>query len=120
MSRDLTSNQRRALECFKTARSRGVALSAQASEQGLNVRVVYDAVAALRRKGVLPAAGSGKSVKAADFMAVRVAPPPIPVGGETVCSLHVGATLIQCRQWPPAAWLASLAGVSGDAAPERD
>lgn len=119
MSRDLTSNQRRALECFKTARSRGVPLSAQASQQGLSARVIYDAVAALRRKGVLPAAGSGRSVKAADFVAVQVAP-PIPADAGTVCSLHVGATLIQCRQWPPAAWLASLAGVSGDAAPERD
>ena len=120
MRKDLTSNQRRALECFRTARSRGVALSAQASEQGLNVRVVYDAVAALRRKGVLPAAGSGRSVKAADFMAVRVSPPPIPAGGQTVCGLRVGATVIECHQWPPAAWLASLAGVSVDAAPDRD
>lgn len=108
MSRDLTSNQQQALECFRTARSRGVALSAQASEQGLNARVIYDAVAALRRKGVLPAAGSGKLVKASDFVAVRAAPPPTPVGAGAVCSLRVGATLIECRQWPPAAWLASL------------
>ena len=119
MRKDLTSNQRRALECFRTARSRGVALSAQASEQGLNARVIYDAVAALRRKGVLPAAGSGKSVKAADFVAVRLRPPGIPADASVVCSLHVGATRIECRQWPPAAWLASIAGVSSDAAPDR-
>ena len=119
MSRDLTSNQQQGLECFRTARSRGVALSAQAREQGLNVRVIYDAVAALRRKGVLPAAGSDRSIEAAGFVAVRVVPPPIPAGTEAVCSLRVGATLIECRQWPPAAWLFSLAGVSGDAAPVR-
>jgi hypothetical protein len=120
MSKDLTSNQRQALECFRTARSRGVALSAQAREQGLNVRVIYDAVAALRRKGLLPTAGSGRSVEATDFVAVRVAPIPISTGGEAVCRLRVGVALIECRQWPPAAWLTSLAEVSGDAAPGRD
>lgn len=88
MSRDLTSNQRQALECFRTARSRGVELRAQAREQGLSVRVIYDAVAALRRKGVLPAAGSSRSVEAADFVAVRVVAPPLAAGGEAVCSLR--------------------------------
>ena len=76
MSKGLTSNQKQALECFRAARSRGVELSAQAREQGLSVRVIYDAVAALRRKGVLPAAGSEKLVKAADFVAVQMAPSP--------------------------------------------
>lgn len=114
MGKELTVNQRRALECFRRAHEHGVALSAQAREQGLNVRVVYDAVAALRRKGLLPVGGP----QAADFLAVRVAR-PVSGSGEPVCCLRIGAALIECRQWPPAAWLASLAEVR-DAAPAQD
>lgn len=53
----LSRRQQRALECFRQARQRGVVLSARARESGLGVREVYDAVAALRRKGVLPSVG---------------------------------------------------------------
>lgn len=119
--RQLTANQRAALACFRLARERGVALSAQAREQGLNQRVIYDAVAALRRKGVLPPGRPLRPVVAGDFLAVRVAPSAdAPVIGASVCRLRIGAALIECNQWPPASWLASLSAGDADAAPERD
>lgn len=39
MSDRMTANQRTALECYRTAKRCGKALSAQAREQGLNVRL---------------------------------------------------------------------------------
>jgi hypothetical protein len=120
-ARRLTVNQQAALECFRRAQERGVALSAQAREQGLNVRVTYDAVAALRRKGALPPGKRSRPVSAGDFLAVRVAPQAdAPMAGATVCRLRIGAALIECSQWPPAVWLASLTGTDHDAAPERN
>jgi hypothetical protein len=120
-ARRLTVNQRAALECFQRAQSRGVALSAQAREQSLNVRVVYDAVAALRRKGALPPGRGSRPAGAGDFLAVRVAPQAdAPMLGAAVCRLRIGSALIECSQWPPAAWLASLTGTDADAAPGRD
>lgn len=108
----MTTNQRTALECYRTALRRGVALSAQAQEQGLSARVVYDAIAALRRNGTLPTPTRSRRTAAKErFVAVRVAQPAV---GSTppsavVCHVHVGMTLISCQQWPPAAWLATLA-----------
>jgi len=118
--RGMTANQRAALACYQRAQERGVALSAQAREQGLNQRVVYDAVAALRRKGVLPPGTRSRPARAGDFLAVRVAPSAdAPMLGMSVCRLRIGAVLIECSQWPPAPWLASLITGDADAAPER-
>lgn len=109
----MTARQQRALACFEQAHERGVALSAHARELGLGVREVYDAVAALRRKGVL-APGAKRAPRAAPdvakgFVRVRVqadaAAPATPI----CCRLRVGAMLIECAVWPPAAWVASLA-----------
>ena len=118
MSQKMTANQRMALECYRTARRRGKALRAQAREQGLNVRVVYDAIAALRRNGTLPAPGVTRTSAQSQFVAVRVTPPAAhsPPAGAVLCHVRIGATLISCQQWPPAAWLATLAAGSDDAA----
>lgn len=118
MSKELTRNQRQALECLRRAQASRIALSAQAREQGLSVRVIYDAVAALRRKGVLPTVGSDMGAAAGDFVAVRVAPPAMhsTPAGAVVCHVRVGTTLISCQQWPPAAWLATLGQAGADAA----
>lgn len=114
MSETMTVNQRRALECFRAARKRGVALCAYAREQGLSERVIYDAVAALRRKGMLPAAGPTAAPATKDFVVVRMA--PAPATHSAVCRLHVGGAVIECHQWPPAAWLATLGQAGFDAA----
>ncbi len=114
----MTANQRTALECYRTAKRRGNALSAQAREQGLNIRLVYDAIAALRRNGTLPVPGARRVSAQSDFVAVRVAPPAVHSAppGVAVCHVRVGATLISCQQWPPAVWLTTLAAGGGDAA----
>ena len=109
----MTVNQRRALACAQQAREHGMALSAYARKRGFNERQIYDGIAALRRKGMLPAAGPVAAAKN-DFVAVRMAPTPALHG--TVCRVQVGDALIQCHQWPPAAWLATLAQVGADAA----
>lgn len=108
---NMTANQRQALQCDRMARRRGVALSAQAREQGLNVRVVYDAIAALRRNGTLPAPGATRAATKSKFVAVRVATAAMDATPHSavVCQVRVGTILISCQQWPPAAWLANLA-----------
>lgn len=114
----MTANQRAALDCYRTAKRRGNALSAQARELGLNIRVVHDALAALRRNGTLPVPGARRALAQSDFVAVRVAPPAVhsAAPGVAVCHVRVGATVISCQQWPPAVWLATLAAGGGDAA----
>jgi hypothetical protein len=69
--RDLTQKQRRAMTVAEAARTAGWTLSAYCTEQGLNMREVYDAIAALRRSGVLPRAQRSRRRKS-EFVAVRV------------------------------------------------
>lgn len=53
-SRELTERQRQAIECMEAARSAGMTLSGYVRAQGLNLRGVYDAIAQLRRRGIIP------------------------------------------------------------------
>jgi hypothetical protein len=85
----------------------------------LSVRVVYDAIAALRRNGTLPAPVSKGALATRDFVAVRIAPPSADRAAaphSVVCHVRIGQALITCQQWPPAAWLATLGQVSRDVA----
>jgi transposase-like protein len=118
MSDKMTANQRRALECVQQARAQGMTLSAYARKRGFNDRQIYDAIAALRRNGTLPAPGSTRTSAKSDFVAVRVAPPSTSTAPpvSVVCQVRVGRALISCQQWPPAAWLSTLGQVSIDAA----
>jgi hypothetical protein len=118
MSDKMSVNQRRALECVQEAREQGMALSSYARKRGYDERQVYDAVAALRRKGALPAPGTARSTGKSKFVAVRIAPFAVPPAPPEfmVCQIRVGHTLISCQQWPPAAWLATLGQASLDAA----
>jgi hypothetical protein len=116
----LTDKQRRALEHVERARSAGMTLSGYARSQGFGVRAIYDSMVALRKKGVLaPATGDDRSA----FVAVRVAPTmpsaatPAIHGTSPMCRLRMGALVIECAQWPPAAWVSSLLGSPADAAP---
>jgi len=65
----MTEKQRRALEAMEAARRQGCSLTEHAKAQGLAVREIYDALAALRRKGVLPKAAREPKSK---FVSVRV------------------------------------------------
>jgi hypothetical protein len=122
MMKDLTEKQRTGMAAAEAARTAGLTLSAYCTAQGLNVREVYDAIAALRRSGVLPRAERSQARKG-EFVAVRVVKPQEPSPAMTpprpgmVCRLvHASGLVIECGQWPPAGWLLSLTSGLRDAA----
>jgi len=119
MSKDLTDKQQRALEHVERARGAGMTLSDYARAEGVEVRPIYDSMVALRKKGMLtprvPRTQSG-------FVSVRVkrdstVPTPAIAGSKLICRLRIGATTIECAEWPPASWLAALLSTHADAAP---
>ena len=118
MAEKLTEKQQWALEHREGSRRAGLTLSAYAGVHGLSVRELYDALAALRRKGVLPRPVPGAKSR---FVAVRVTPgaavvPPVP--RTAVCRVLIGnAAVLECGEWPPVAWLATLLAGRTDAAP---
>lgn len=119
---EMTEKQRAAFEALQGARREGRSLSEYAKAHGLAIWELYNALACLRRKGLLPKSGRKSRNK---FIAVRVMPErPVTVaspvlGGAVLCRLvHRGGYLIECMQWPPALWLASLKDAS-DAACHR-
>jgi hypothetical protein len=112
-----TEKQGQAIEAIRGARNEGVALSKYAEGHGLVIREVYDAIACLRRKGLLPKPKS-------KFVAVRVVAPSEPKQAlparhpsgalcRIVCS-H--GSMIECMQWPPPAWVAALMSERADVA----
>jgi hypothetical protein len=120
MKKDLTEKQRHALEHVERARSTGMRLTDYARAHGVEVRAIYDSMAALRKKGLL-AQAVARSQSA--FVAVRVkaagkgGPAPTAVPGLLTCRLRVGAVVIDCAQWPPATWVVALGTGQTDAAP---
>lgn len=70
-----TEKQRQAIEAMEGARSEGVALSKSAEARGLSIRELYDAIACLRRKGLLPKPMRKTKSK---FVAVQVVAPSGP------------------------------------------
>jgi hypothetical protein len=118
MNMKVTDKQRRALQHIEQARSEGMALSDYARAHGVSAREIYDAMAALRRKGVLPPA---KPSSQSAFVALRVKPAapaatlPTTPSGALICRLRLGAAVIECAQWPPAAWVTALATGCADA-----
>ena len=120
MTAKLSDKQRQAIECVERARGEGVKLSQYARAHGLGLRPIYDALAAARRKGVAARVVSSAS---SPFVAVRVsakrslATPMAPARSSVICRVLIGgATVIECAEWPPAAWLAALAVGRADAA----
>ena len=116
MSTSMTEKQRVAFEAREAAQSAGKTLTDYAKAHGLDVRELYDALAALRRKGVLPRSERKQRNK---FVAVRVGAQALPsrVSGMAVCRVvSREGYVIECAQWPPASWLASLARNAVDAA----
>ena len=116
MAEKLTAKQQWALEHRECSRREGLTLSAYARVHGLPVREIYDALAALRRKGVLPRP-SPKS----RFVAVRVtagAATSLIAHSTPLCRVLIGsAGVLECGEWPPVAWLATLLSGRADAAP---
>ena len=115
----ITEKQQRALEALEAAHRQGRSLVEHAQREGLLVREIYDALAALRRKGVLPKATTDGR-QPSGFVAVRVAPatPSMRAGGsaDVLCRLVQPGWVIECLQWPPVQWLAALSAGAADAA----
>lgn len=114
----MTEKQRRAVEALEGARSEGIALSEYAKRHDLVLRELYDAIAALRRKGML-AKPPGKHASSR-FVAVSVAEHAPPAASSRssapLCRIVRQDCVIECLQWPPPSWLAALMPGSSDAA----
>jgi hypothetical protein len=119
MDETLTQKQREAVEALEGARRAGVSLSDYAKAKGLELRPVYDAIAALRRRGALPPADRPRKRKSR-FVAVRVTSSPAPtaaVGSGLVCRLlRSDGCAIECGEWPEAKWVAAVLAGRKDAA----
>jgi hypothetical protein len=119
MTTVMTEKQRRALEAMEAAGEQGCSLTQYAKAQGLAVREIYDALAALRRKGVLPKpVGRPKSkfvsVRVASTAMTAAARPPGALG--VLCRIvHAPGFAIECLQWPEPRWVAALSAISGSA-----
>jgi hypothetical protein len=123
MTETLTEKQRVAVEALEGARRAGAPLSDYAKAKGLATRPVYDAIAALRRRGALPRTDRPRKRKS-KFVAVRVTSSPVAVaaGGRTarsgmVCRLVCAqGWAIECGEWPPPSWLSAVLPGRRDAA----
>ncbi len=111
----MTEKQRMALEALQSAKREGKTLTDYAKAHDLEIRELYDSLACLRRKGVLP---RGVRKPRSKFVAVRVAAEPMPprTAGAVCRIVTRDGYVIECAQWPPASWLASLARSAADAA----
>jgi hypothetical protein len=123
MDETLTQNQREAVEALEGARRAGVSLSDYAKAKGLELRPVYDAIAALRRRWALPPSDQPhkRRIKSKSrFVAVRVRSSPAPVAdarGGLVCRLlRSDGCAIECGEWPEPRWVAAVLAGRKDAA----
>ena len=117
---EMTEKQQRAIEAMQGARTGGMALSEYAKAHGLVIRELYDGIAALRRRGLVPKAEKKKS--RSRFVAVRVVPERASSAASAGLSVplcrivHASGYVIECTQWHPPSWLAALGMRSPDAA----
>jgi hypothetical protein len=122
MEEMMTQNQREAVEALEGARRAGVPLSDYAKSKGLELRPLYDAIATLRRRGVLPPPARPRKRKAKGrFVAVRVTSSPAPVSSVhsgLVCRLvRSDGSSIECGEWPEPKWVAAVLSGRTDVAP---
>ena len=124
MTETLTEKQRVAVETLEGARRAGVPLSDYAKAKGLATRPVYDAIAALRRRGALPGTDRPRKRKS-KFVAVRVMSSSAPVTevapaarSGLVCRLVCAqGWAIECGEWPAPSWVSAVLAGREDAAP---
>ena len=124
MTETLTEKQRVAMEALEGARRAGAPLSDYAKAKGLELRPVYDAIAALRRRGALPGTDRPRKRKS-KFVAVQLRNSPIPIAEVgpaerrgMVCRLvRAPGWAIECGEWPPPSWVSAVLAGRGDAAP---
>jgi len=123
MTETLTEKQRVAMEALEGARRAGLPLSDYAKAKGLELRPVYDAIAALRRRGALPGTGRPRK-RTSKFVAVRVTSSPaaseVARGSRSglVCRLVCApGWAIECGEWPAPSWVSAVLAGREDAAP---
>jgi len=112
------------VEALEGARRAGVPLSDYAKAKGLATRPVYDAIAALRRRGALPGTDRPRKRKS-KFVAVRMTSSAMPIAevgpsarSGLVCRLVCAhGWVIECGEWPPPSWLSAVLPGRRDAAP---
>jgi hypothetical protein len=115
----MSGKEQQAVDALEAARREGATLTGYARAKGLVIGELYNTLAGLRRKGLLPRPTRRPRSK---FVAVRVeAPPPTleraPGSGAVVCRIvHADGYLIECTQWPPTCWLNALSRESKDVA----
>lgn len=115
MDAGLTEHERQCLEHVRQARAGGMRLSQYAHAHGLRVRMLYDAVVQLKKKGVI--AGDmrpvrlpkGRSEAVGDneksrFVAVRIQTAPAPTANflPVLRLNHVSGHVLEFGSWPPA------------------
>lgn len=111
MAKRLTDKQRVALEAVEAAKAAGLGLNAYARTKGLNVRQIYDAMAGLRRHGLVPPTSAPRLRRPKDaFVAVDVVSgrPPHSRSGMVCRLIHPSGLVIECGEWPPTMWLSSV------------
>lgn len=124
MTETLTEKQRVAMEALEGARRAGVPLSDYAKAKDLELRPVYDAIAALRRRGALPGTDRPRKRKS-KFVAVRVTSSPAAATevapasrSDLVCRLVCSqGWAIECGEWPAPSWVSAVLAGRGDATP---
>jgi hypothetical protein len=121
MDETFTQNQRVAVEAMEGARRAGVPLSNYAKAKGLELRPVYDAIAALRRRGALALPErKPRRRKKSKFVAVRMrssSASGATVRSGLVCRLVCSdGCAIECGEWPEPQWVAAVLAGRRDAA----
>jgi hypothetical protein len=121
MDQGLTEHQKRCFEHLKHARSGDQSLAEYARAYGLQVRVLYDAAAQLRKKGVI--AGAVKPVErprarseavadqeTSPFVSVRIEPEKAQREGflPVLRMSHVRGHVLEFGSWPPAEVMAAI------------
>jgi hypothetical protein len=112
----MTQKPRAAIEALEAARKQGCSLTQYARAHGLNAQRIYAMLSALRKQGLLANPARKRS---SSFVKVQVPTMPVsrpPGGPDVVCRVHGARYVIECLQWPPASWLASVSPGCTDAA----
>jgi hypothetical protein len=110
---ELTPSEQRWLRHLRRAEKQGVTLVDYARSAGVKVGSLYEARHTIARKGVqMRGAFSENSPRtSAEFITVQVEPSPVPAAGEPRCRLrHPSGWVLECTDWPTAAWVAQILG----------
>jgi len=109
----LTAREQSYFDHVRQAKEQGVTLKAHCQKVGLNVRSLYGVRRDLVEKGVLPRTlppktANRKEARRGKFVAVQVAAGSSNDGDAVCRGRHPSGWVIECGQWPEAAWVSAL------------